>query len=298
MWLINAILAAVCFGLRGILYQWTSRKPANRNLMLFGAFLSGALAATAAALLTGQRWVAANWIGCLMGLWSFIGNASMYRGFASGKASLVALLTALPPVVVVVTAYLLWGQTLNVVQAIGFIAIIAGILMIRYSSDISLEDLKSVHWGLIALLAFGFNDTTSTQAMRWGAPVFPTMFGMFATGALLFGVSWLIEKNRAGKLPASRAHQETAAAGGQKPWRTWKTVTWGMVVGSTNFFGMYFILHAFDTGIAGLVSAVTALNVVIILIYAGVFLKERFTLKEWTGGICALAGLMTLHLAG
>jgi len=301
MWLIYSLIAALCFGLRGVMYQWTSRKPANRNLMLLGTFFLGALASLTAIVATGQAWTSASWIGCIMGVLSFISNSAMYRGYAVGKASLVALFTGLPPVVVVCLAYLLWGQTLSTVQFIAFLAIVAGILIIRYSSSISLDTLKGVQWAIIALLGFGFNDTTSTWAMRLDAAVFPTMFFMFASGAALFSCSWgrerWLARTRLDTLTAS-ARKESAAAVESASWSAWRTFGWGMFVGTTNFAGMYFILHAFNVGIAGLVSAVTALNVLIVLVYASLFLKERFTRKEAIGGICALAGVMTLHLAG
>ena len=300
MWLIYSLLAALIFGLRGIMYQWTSRKPANRNLMLFGTFLMGALASVVAAISTQQAWTSEAWIGCLMGVWSFIANAAIYRGYAVGKASLVALFTGLPPVVVVCLAYLLWGQTLTTVQFAAFLAIITGILIIRYSSTISLDNLKGIQWAIIALFGFGLNDTTSTLAMRLDSAVFPTMFFMFATGTALFGSVWTRErwlaKYQLNTLTAVR--EENAAAAENKHWGAWGTLGWGMVVGTTNFAGTYFILHAFELGVAGLVSAVTALNVLIILVYASLFLKERFTRKEAIGGICALAGVVTLHLAG
>jgi len=301
MWLIYSLIAALCFGLRGVMYQWTSRKPANRNLMLFGTFFMGALASCAAIVVSEQSWVPASWIGCIMGVLSFIANSAMYRGYAVGKASLVALFTGLPPVVVVCLAYLLWGQTLSALQFAAFLAIVAGILIIRYSSSISLDTLKGIQWAIIALLGFGLNDTTSTWAMRLDAELFPTMFFMFATGSALFGSSWvrerLLAKRHLNTLTGA-SREESAAAAEKGMWSARRTVGWGMVVGTTNFAGMYFILHAFDQGIAGLVSAVTALNVLIILVYASLFLKERFTLKEAVGGICALAGVMTLHLAG
>ncbi len=301
MWLIYSLIAALCFGLRGVMYQWTSRKPANRNLMLFGTFFMGALASLVAIGASGQAWTAASWIGCIMGVLSFIANSAMYRGYAVGKASLVALFTGLPPVVVVCLAYLLWGQTLSPLQLAAFLAIVAGILIIRYSSSISLDTLKGIQWAIIALFGFGLNDTTSTWAMRLDAALFPTMFFMFATGSALFGFSWIRERLSArshlNTLTAA-SREESAAAAETGGWSARRTIGWGMVVGTTNFAGMYFILHAFAQGIAGLVSAVTSLNVLIILVYASLFLKERFTRKEAIGGICALAGVMTLHLAG
>jgi drug/metabolite transporter (DMT)-like permease len=297
MWLMFSLLAAFCFGVRGILYQWTSRKPINRNLMLFGVFLMGAAASACGMLLAGESWRVSSLIGCLMGFWSFIGNAAMYRGFALGKASLVALFTALPPVVVVCTSFLLWGQTLTLPQLIAFAAILGGVLLIRYSSDIGLENTRALFWATVALLGFGFNDTTSTQAMRWDAPLFHTMFFMFAIGTLLFGASWLIGSRRAKARLRSIAGLEMSAGAERPEWRIVPTVMWGMAVGTTNFFGMIFILRAFDLGIAGLVSAVTSLNVLLILIYAGLVLKERYTMKEWIGGLLALSGVLILRLA-
>src|SRR5690606_15742095 len=110
--------------------------------MLFGTFFMGAAASLAAVFATGQAWTAASWIGCIMGTLSFIANSAMYRGYAVGQASLVALFTGLPPVVVATLAYLLWGQKLTLLQLGAFLAIVAGILIIRYSSSISLDTLK------------------------------------------------------------------------------------------------------------------------------------------------------------
>ncbi|AEE23359.1 hypothetical protein Glaag_2416 [Glaciecola sp. 4H-3-7+YE-5] len=41
MWIVYALLATFFFGLRGILYQWTSQKNLNRDLLLFGVFCIG-----------------------------------------------------------------------------------------------------------------------------------------------------------------------------------------------------------------------------------------------------------------
>jgi len=319
MWLFYSLLAAFSFGIRGILYQWTSRKPADQNLMLFGVFFMGAVGSLLFAFVYGQQWTPAAWAGCLMGVWSFVGNAAMYRGYAVGKASLVAVLTALPPVVVALLAFALWGETLTPWQTIAFFVIVTGVVLIRYASDLSLGDLKGLHWGMLALFAFGFNDITSKQSMRWEADIYPVMFLMFATGSLLFGLIWYRQRRRpvdelprpasangsANEAAAAPAAAETvtgrhpsSAEGGPKPWRPLPTFAWGMAVGLTNLSGMAFILQGFANGVTGLVSAVTALNVLMILLYARVFLKEKFNTRELAGIVCSAAGVMILHLAG
>ncbi len=59
MWFVLAAAAAACFGLRGILYQWTSKRPLDRNLMLFGVYLSGTWITLAAALALRAPWTPA-----------------------------------------------------------------------------------------------------------------------------------------------------------------------------------------------------------------------------------------------
>lgn len=308
MWFVFAAASALCFGLRGILYQWTSQRPIDRNLLLFGVYLSGTLIVLGANGFAGQAWTQAAWIGVLLGLFSFMGNASMYKGYAVGRASLVALLTAMPPVVVVAAAYFLWNEKLNAAQLASFLVIIAGLLLIRYSSDISFRNLKGVQWGALAMLSFGLTDLTTKQATLLGAETLPVLSMMFATGSLLFGASWLA--GRAKTSPARVTARETAAAEDSTdsgaaaaasrapvPWSAGRTVVWGMVVGLTNVCGMMFVMPAFREGVTGLVSAIIAMNVVFVLLYARFVLKETFSRRETAGLVCTVAGVILLRLA-
>jgi drug/metabolite transporter (DMT)-like permease len=317
MWLAYASLAAVCFGFRGILYQWTSQKPIERNLMLLGVYVSGAIVSIAAALALGQSWSPAVWTGLVMGAFSFVSNASMYKGFSVGKASLVAVFTALTPVVVAAVSYFRWGETLNLWQAAAFLVIVAGIVIIRYSNDLSWRNLQGVQWALLAMVTFGITDLASKQAMLWHADKLPTLFVMYATGSVLFFLLWSLGRLRKGALVVGARREVAVAtvsgaaaasartdADGHVPkadarsaaWSVRKTLGWGAFVGLTNISGMIFILPAFQHGITGLVSAVVATNVLLILLYARVFLKERWSFQELIGIFCALAGVLGLRL--
>ncbi|RKN85058.1 DMT family transporter [Paenibacillus ginsengarvi] len=321
MWLVYAVLAAVSFGFRGILYQWTSQRRIERNLMLLGVYLSGAAISLTAALLLGQSWSAAVWTGAVMGFFSFISNASMYKGFSVGKASLVAVFTALTPVVVAVVSYFRWGEKLNGWQAAAFLLIIAGVVFIRYSNDLSMRNLQGVQWALLAMITFGITDLASKQAMLWEADKMPTLFIMYATGSLLFFALWQTGRlqTRASRTGYKRevAVSSVATAGGagteqtegpspapgdtgtkspDSAWSIPRTLRWGALVGLTNITGMALILPAFQHGITGLVSAVVATNVLLILLYARLFLNERWSPKEMIGIACALAGVLGLRL--
>ncbi|MFD2673235.1 EamA family transporter [Marinicrinis sediminis] len=284
MWMFFALCAAGCFGLRGALYHWTSQQPMNRNLMLFGVFVTGALVSTVLVLLSGQQFSYAAMIGMFMGMFSFAANASMYRGFAVGKASVIAIFTSLPPVVVVSLAYVIWHESLTLWQLCAFIVILTGVLLIRYSGDWA---AKGIGWGILTMLFFGFNDLTSKQSTILEADLYPTLFYMFTMGSLLFGLSWLVEKKRSAHHPP--------VADGERSWKPSPTFLWGMLVGTTNISGMIFIMQAFQVGITGLVSAVVSLNVLLILVYTRLYTKERFTLSEITGILFCLSGVFLLR---
>lgn len=291
MWLLCALLSAVCFGLRGILYQWSSQKPIDRNLMLFGVFSTGAVGSLAASWLTAASWPPAVLFGILMGFFSFLANAAMYKGFEVAKAALIAFLVSLASVADLLLALVLWGEKPNLPQWIAFVVVVAGVLLVRYSGDISLKNLRGAHWGVITMLLFSFTDLTNKQATLLAAPLFPTLSLMFMTGAFLFCGTWL-----AGRIRPRKKTADAASASRGILWNGRKTYGWGLLVGVTNMLGMVFIYLGFTYGVTGLVAAVVSVNVVLIILYAWVFLKEKTTPLEIAGMSLALFGVVLLGM--
>ncbi|MNU01727.1 hypothetical protein D3C72_2452180 [compost metagenome] len=62
--------------------------------------------------------------------------------------------------------------------------------------------------------------------------------------------------------------------------------------------GMILIIHGFAHGITGLVSAVVALNVLIVLLYTRFILKDRFSKLEQSGLAIAMIGILMMKLVG
>lgn len=286
-WFFYALLAALCFGLRGIFYQWTSQKTMNRNLMLCGVFFTGFLVSLFFVFLQKRSLEVSTshlLVGGSMGVLSFLANASLYKGYAVGKASLVTVLASLPPLIVVILAFLIWNETLTAIQLWSFLIIFVGIYLIRYSNDLSFTDLKGAHWGLLAALFFGLNDIMGKQSTRVESDMFITLVLMFGVGSLLFMIGWLVNKD-------SRNQSTTESS-----WPASLTFRTGMLVGLTNICGMVAILTAFTTGPTGIVSAISALNLVVILLYTRFFLRVPFRRIELLGIGFALSGLLLLRL--
>lgn len=286
-WILYALLAALSFGLRGVFYQWTSQKTMNRNLMLCGVFFTGFLVSIFFILLQKTPFNVSTshiLVGGSMGVLSFMANAALYKGYAVGKASLVSVLAGLPPLIVVILAFLLWNETLTAIQIWSFVIIFAGIYLIRYSNDLSLKDLKGAQWGLLAALFFGLNDIMGKQSTRVESDMFITLILMFGVGSLLFFLGWIANRD-------SRNQGNTELS-----WSSARTFNVGMLVGLTNVGGMVAILTAFATGPTGMVSAISALNLIVVLLYTRFFLKVPFRLLELIGIGFALAGLLLLRL--
>ena len=288
MWIVFALLATLFFGLRGILYQWTSQKNLNRDLLLFGVFFTGFIISLVGVLLLNQRWY--GWedvaVGLGLGFGSFAANALLHKGFSVGKASLISILAGLTPLFVLIFAFLIWKETLTVIQLFGFFIIFCGLLIIRYSSDISIDNLKGAQWGLLAALFFTFTDLMGKQSTRLEADVFATLTSMFGFGSSLFAVRWLVKRKK------FLASQYSAKA----KWSEVKTFSCGLIVGVANVTGMVAIISAFSMGNTGLVSAISGMNILLILLYSRVVLKETFSRQEVLGLTAAFVGLIVLRL--
>lgn len=289
MWIVFALLAACCFGMRGVLYQWTSQKKIDRNLLLFGVFFVGFIISAASMMILGQKWYgyADLVVGLLLGFGSFAANAFLHKGFSVGRASLISILSGLTPLFVLAFAFLLWQETLTTFQLIGFFIIFGGLYIIRYSNDISLANLQGAQWGFLAALFFSFNDLLGKQSTLLKADTFATLTAMFGFGSLLFSINWLIKrKNIIHDINDSRP-----------TWSGGKTFTYGLFIGVTNVAGMVAIISAFSIGNTGLVSAISGMNILIILLYSRIVLKESFTRQEVLGLTSVFVGVIVLRLS-
>ncbi|TCS43717.1 DMT family transporter [Reinekea marinisedimentorum] len=287
MWILFALTASMLFGTRAVLYQWMSQRNMNRNLMLCGVFSTGFVAGIAGMIVLGQGW--SSWaqvlVGISLGVGSYSANASLYKGFAVGKAAVVSVLSGLPPLFVVLVAFLAWGEALNPAQLFGFCIIFAGILLIRYSNEISFANLQGAHWGLLAAAFFTFTDLMAKQSTRLDMEMFSTLTLMFGSGSLLFALSWL------------RNRSKTNLGDSTPCWSQRKTFFGGMAVGVTNVAGVAAMLVAFSSGgPTGLVSAIAAMNVMVVLLYSRLVLKDVFRRVEIIGISAALAGIVILRV--
>ncbi|HDY93006.1 MAG TPA: EamA family transporter, partial [Pseudoalteromonas sp.] len=142
-------------------------------------------------------------------------------------------------------------------------------------------------WGLLAALSFAFNDLMGKQSTLLEADTFATLTSMFGFGSFLFAISWLLKRKKMlAEQGASQGH-----------WSAGKTFSCGLLIGLTNVAGMVAIISAFAIGNTGLVSAISGMNILIILLYSRIILKESFTRQEVIGLTTAFLGVIVLRLS-
>ncbi|QTH45370.1 EamA family transporter [Cohnella sp. LGH] len=299
MWFVFSVCAALCFGLRGILYQWTSQRPVDQNILLFGIYVSGALIPIGINLYFNQPWSFEVWPGVLMGLFSFIANAAMFKGYAVGKASIIAVLTGFPPLVVALSAYILWGESLDNLQMGGFIILIFSLLVIRYDREFKVGKLQGLKWGLLTMFFFGLTDVSSKQATLLEAATLPVLTMMYGTGAVGFAglYLWNNWKSSRNNIEDEKLRIATYGRATSGLWAKKHTLIWGLFIGISNVAGMIFLMSAFRLGTTGLVSAISSMNIVIVLLYARFYLKETLGFRVGSGLTLALVGVLILRLA-
>jgi len=110
---------------------------------------------------------------------------------------------------------------------------------------------------------------------------------MFGFGSFLFAMNWIVKRK-----PSDAARHNT-----QSDWSEIKTFSCGLLIGLTNVAGMVAIISAFAIGNTGLVSAISGMNILIILLYSRIILKESFSRQELLGLITAFIGVIVLRLS-
>jgi transporter family protein len=281
MWIVFALAAAVAFAARGVLFLSTAAKPYDRHTIMLGIFLSGALLCVAASI--GASWAGVWGIGIAMGVSTIAANVCLFQGFAVGNPTVIALLSAMPPALVVLLAYVTWGEALTFGQIIAFLCILCGVLIVRSARRIRWTDMQGAHWGVLALICFAVTDMLGKTSTKLGAQTLPTLTVAFLTGVAFFAVRTALRPD-----PQRAPYALTRPFG--------RALRVGMVIGITNAVGMVCIVSAFALGITGLVSAIVATNALLIVLYTRIRGIEPWRLNESIGMVCTLIGIVLLPI--
>lgn len=286
LWLVFAILAALCWGIWGVLAKFISGNisPFVNHLM----FTIGMLF-TLPFVIQKCKIKEANVKGILWGIGAgilaVIGNVAVYKSFGSGgQATVVIPITNLYPLVTIMIALLVFREKMHWLNVIGIFIVVPAIIMLSGQSQIFSEPslfFKSLGlkiWLLFAVIALLFwglfsaaqKVTTNYISAEWSYMSFIASSVLISFCFIAFG---LVDYNF-----------------------STQTLWIGSLAGMLNGLGVLASFSAYRAeGKASKVTAIAGtLQPVFTVVLAIVFLKEKLLLVEFTGIGLAIFGSLFL----
>ncbi len=236
-----------------------------------------------------ERW---GWMG-LSGFIGFVlGDALLFQAFVMIGPRLSMLLLSLNPVIGVILAWVLLGETLGVWELAGIALAISGVVWVV--ADRSNEDNlpnrtpRSYMIGVLFGLGGALGQATGLIASKQGlAGDFSALSGNLMRIIIATFVIWAFTAVR-GQAP------NTVRALRAQP-RALRFILGGAIAGP--FLGVWFSLIAVQNAPVGIASTMMSFTPIILIPLGRLFFNERITQRAIGGTILAVAGVTVLFLA-
>lgn len=197
---------------------------------------------------------------CILGITGYL---CFFESIMKGQVAIAGTISAAYPVLTVIGAFLVLSETLTLIQAVGVVAIIGGVIALSYEPDPGSKHALDKRSLLFAFLAFGFWGIWSlTSKMAVDRITAGNLFAFYIlsslTAPLLYG--WFrrmrpIEKSL------------------QVPTRT--TWAFGALALALNVFGAFAYTYALQGGTASLVVPISSAYPIVTVVLAIGLLREK-----------------------
>lgn len=286
-WLIYSVLAALCWGVWGILAKFISSDISPYvNHLLF----SIGMLFTIPFVIKKCNWKDANrrgiiW-GLMAGLLAVIGNVAVYQSFSSGgQAAVVIPVTNLYPLVTIVIAMLVLKEKMHWLNGIGILLVVPAIIML--SGQYAIFDNPSLFFknlGLNAWLLFAL-----TALLFWG---------LFSAAQKVTTNYISAEWSYMSFIASSILISFVFMSAGLIDINFSQTLWVGSLAGMLNGLGVLASFAAYRAeGKASKVTAIAgSLQPVFTIVLAIVFLKEKLAFIEIIGISLAMIGALFLSI--
>lgn len=276
MAILLALYSALAYGLSDFVGGLVSRRVSAWPVAVVGQLSATVCTATVAAFVDGSPTAQDFAWAVLAGLGSGLGTGFLYRGFASGRMSVVAPVSAVGAAVVPVAAGALGGERLSVVVWTGIVLAMPGIWLVSSTAD-ELPDgatapraslAEGVVDGILAGLGFGVLFAALGQVPE-GAGLWPLTL---AQALSIPAVIMLATALRANWLPRRR--------------HTW----WALLAGPLGATATGAFLLASQYGFLTVSGVLASLYPATTVLLAALVLKEHIHRAQGIGlGLCAVA---------
>ncbi len=277
MGILFALVSAICYGTCDFSAGVASRRV-SYWLVTVAVQAFGLLAAGIGVLLfsgSGPTGAVLLW-GAASGVGSALGTTALYRGFAVGRMSVVAPLSAVLTAVIPVTAGVLFGDRLSLLAVVGIVLAVPAIGLVswHHESDESSHGHAGLLEGIVAGIGFALLfvglDRAATHSGAW-----PLISGQI--------VSLLLVLPFARGVPASSSAWRSAAV---------PMAIAGLLSGAANLA----FLAATGHGALSIVAVLASLYPAVTVLLARAFLGERWTRLQAVGLVASTAAVVLVSL--
>jgi len=287
-WLIYALVAAICWGIWGVLSKGPSQALSGwmtQILFTFALVPSALVAALSPRVKVGTNKPRGLFWGFVSGLIAAAGNIAFYLALENGADTAIAIpLTNVYPLVTIVIAYFLFKERLNWIQAFGILVALAAITLLSGEARNLGQPMEMLHrisaskwmlWSFVAMVCWGVFSATQKVStnhisaemsyLAWCAAFIPIALWIVATKEL--------------------------------NWNMPQAMLWsGLAAGALNGFGVIaaFAAYRYEGKAAIVTPLAAAVQPLVTVVLALLFLGERVGLLESCGIVLAIIAAIAL----
>ena len=284
IWFILAISVAFFWGISQVFAKYSTPKLGVARVAILIAVVEGSMYTIAflmwhedRAISLGDGILAA--VSCLIGISGYL---FFFESIMDGQVVIAGTISAAYPALTVVGAMVVLSESLDVVQALGVVFIIGGVIALSYEPDPTAKHAitkRSLTFAFLAFAAWGLWSLTSKMAIdRVGAG---NLFGFYIISSLTapLAYAWV----RRVRPPTNIVENPTRPA--------W---IYGAIALAFNVGGAYAYTYALQDGPASLVVPTSSAYPIVTVVLAVVILKEKIHKTQWIWLAGVLAGLILI----
>ena len=268
LWFILSSVVVLFWGSAGVLAKVSTPRLGVGRVAILIALVEGPL--YAAAFLIWRENVAISLSTWLLALFScavgVVGYLCFFESIMEGQVAIAGTISAAYPVLTVVGALLLLGETLTLAQALGVLGIMAGVIALSYEPSPESKHATNRRSLVFAFLAFGFWGIWSlTSKIAVDRVHSGNLFGFYVMSSMLAPVLFVFFRKVRPK--------GIGGLEGDNPTRTaWILCALALAINTT---GTFAYTNALQGGSASLVVPISSAYPLVTVVMAVAFLREK-----------------------
>ncbi|MDN4492621.1 DMT family transporter [Ureibacillus aquaedulcis] len=274
MWIIAAVMTMFCFGINNMIFKITSGKGLSKVHMQFYFYLIAFLLMCCYGMVSGFATFNGLTIllGGIIGILNANGNIQMSKAFERGPASITSPLISTNTVIPILSAALIFHESISLIQWVGIIVMLASAAVIQYvpGSGVIMDYKPWMFRVLLSVLSFGVLGVLMKTSSHLHIDSINTLVCMYGGGAAYLLINSFILKEK---------------------WQR-AELKYGAIIGGFSVIGYSSYFFALDTGVASIVFPIVSLSCLVVVLSSCWIYKERLKFYQIVGVISALVGIM------